>query len=216
VPFFPYKEEQSDFNNTFRLGSSYLTSKKTALQTRKQFREWFGFSAPRNLHIHDQANLIVPLLANRGLCTLLPKTGGKFCIMASAGFSISVSKEDCPMDFRYVLGLVNSKLLFWRLRQISNKFRGGWITCTKQYFGTLPIRTIDFSDVTDKAKHDRMVELVEEMLSLHKQLAVAKTGHDKTMLQRQIAATDRQIDRLVYKLYDLTDEEIKIVEEGVL
>ncbi len=52
------------------------------------------------------------------------------------------------------------------------------------------------------------------MLSLHKQLAAAKTGHDKTVIQRQIDATDRQIDRLVYELYDLTDEEIGIVEEA--
>ena len=37
--------------------------------------------------------------------------------------------------------------------------------------------------------------------------------HDKTALQGQIAATDRQIDRLVYELYGLTEEEIRIVEE---
>ena len=34
-----------------------------------------------------------------------------------------------------------------------------------------------------------------------------------TSLQTQIAATDRQIDRLVYDLYGLTEEEIKIVEK---
>lgn len=37
---------------------------------------------------------------------------------------------------------------------------------------------------------------------------------DKTASQRQIDATDQQIDRLVYKLYELTDQEIRIVEEG--
>ena len=42
-----------------------------------------------------------------------------------------------------------------------------------------------------------------------------KTAHDKTALQRQIDATDKQIDRLVYELYDLTDDEIKIVEQGM-
>jgi predicted nucleic acid-binding Zn-ribbon protein len=45
-----------------------------------------------------------------------------------------------------------------------------------------------------------------------KQLAAAKTPQEQTMLQRQIDATDRQIDRLVYELYGLTDAEIKIVE----
>jgi hypothetical protein len=77
----------------------------------------------------------------------------------------------------------------------------------------LPIRSIDFSDPADKARHDRMVQLVEQMLALHKQLAESRTGHDRTFIQRQIDATDRQIDRLVYELYGLTDEEIAVVEE---
>jgi len=35
---------------------------------------------------------------------------------------------------------------------------------------------------------------------------------DVTLFQRQIDTTDRQIDALVYELYGLTDEEIKLVE----
>jgi hypothetical protein len=57
-----------------------------------------------------------------------------------------------------------------------------------------------------------MVSLVERMLDLHKRLAQAKSPDDKTRLQRQIDATDREIDRLVYDLYGLTEEEIMIVE----
>ena len=41
------------------------------------------------------------------------------------------------------------------------------------------------------------------------------TEHEKTLLQRQISATDRQIDKLVYELYGLTEEETGIVEEGM-
>ncbi len=59
-----------------------------------------------------------------------------------------------------------------------------------------------------------MVVLVEQMLSLHKQLAAAKTPDDKTRIQRQIDATDQQIDHLVYELYGLTEKEIQIVEGG--
>jgi hypothetical protein len=50
--------------------------------------------------------------------------------------------------------------------------------------------------------------------SQNRQLAAAKAPHDKTVLQAQIAATDRQIDRLAYDLYGLTEEEIRIVEEA--
>jgi len=66
----------------------------------------------------------------------------------------------------------------------------------------------------DKPRHDRMMALVDRMLALHKQLAAAKVDHDKTALQRQIETTDEQIDRLVYELYGLSEEETKIVEES--
>ena len=41
-----------------------------------------------------------------------------------------------------------------------------------------------------------------------------KAPVEKTAIQRQIDATDRQIDRLVYQLYELTDDEIRVVEEA--
>ncbi len=59
-----------------------------------------------------------------------------------------------------------------------------------------------------------MVELVEQMLTLHKQLAAAKTPDDKIRIQRQIDATNHQIDGLVYELYGLTNKEIRIIEGG--
>ena len=47
---------------------------------------------------------------------------------------------------------------------------------------------------------------------LHKKLASAKSEAQTTVLQRQIASTDAEIDRLVYDLYGLTGDEIEIVE----
>ena len=41
-----------------------------------------------------------------------------------------------------------------------------------------------------------------------------KTDHDKTVLRREVERTDKKIDQLVYQLYGLTDDEIKIVEEA--
>jgi len=60
--------------------------------------------------------------------------------------------------------------------------------------------------------HDRIVKLAELMLALHQKLAGVRTPQEKTALERQIAATDTQIDALVYELYGLTGDEIKIVE----
>jgi len=76
----------------------------------------------------------------------------------------------------------------------------------------LPIYKINLDNPTDVSRHDRMVSLVETMLALHKELADKKTEYEKTAIQRQIDATDRQIDNLVYELYELTEEEIRIVD----
>jgi len=51
-------------------------------------------------------------------------------------------------------------------------------------------------------------------LPLHAKLAAARTAQARTEIQRQIASTDRRIDRLVHDLYGLTGEEIEIVEEA--
>jgi hypothetical protein len=71
---------------------------------------------------------------------------------------------------------------------------------------------MQFVDQADVKRHDRMVSLVQQILDLHEQRAAARTDQDKNHFQRLINATDCQIDRLVYELYYLTEEEITIVE----
>jgi len=121
-----------------------------------------------------------------------------------------------PHDSRYVVGVLNSGLLRFVYEQTTTE--SGQKAFPQVKIGSLrqlPIRTIDFSDPADVARHDKMVGLVEKMLALHQRLAEAKTPTPRNRLQRQIAATDQAIDALVYELYDLTDEEIKIVEQSI-
>jgi Alw26I/Eco31I/Esp3I family type II restriction m6 adenine DNA methyltransferase len=112
-------------------------------------------------------------------------------------------------EYSYLLGLLNSKLFQWRFK----------ITSTNNNVGTneldsLPFRTINFDNTDEKAAHDRMVALVEQMLDAKKHLQAARTDRDKTFYQDRCNALDRQIDKLVYELYELTPEEIKIVENS--
>ena len=118
-----------------------------------------------------------------------------------------------PLPDMYLLGILNSKVTFFLFQSILPKLRGGFYEPSYVYFKDFPIRAIDFSSSVDKARYDKMVALAEQMLSLHKQLAAAKTPDEKTRIQRQIEATDHQIDPLVYELYGLTEKEIQIVEQ---
>ena len=125
-----------------------------------------------------------------------------------------VSLIEQSYSLKYILGLINSTLLtfFAKATNIIIFQEGKQPQMRVSGLEKLPIRAINFSVAAEKAQHDKMVELVQQMLDLRAQRAAAALPQARTLLERQIAATDQQIDRLVYALYGLTDEEIKIVE----
>jgi hypothetical protein len=118
-------------------------------------------------------------------------------------------------DDHYLLGILNSKLSRTYLKSICDVVQGGFYRLKISYISQLPIRTIDPTDPADVTRHDRMVSLVEGMLDLNKKLAAAHLSSEKEMLKRRIDATDAAIDRLVYELYGLSEEEVAIVEQSV-
>jgi dihydropteroate synthase len=77
-----------------------------------------------------------------------------------------------------------------------------------------PIRPIRFSDPGQKSRHEKIVAKVDMMLAAKKQLAKAGAEKDRRYYETKCAGLDHEIDRLVYDLYGLTEEEIKLVEEA--
>jgi hypothetical protein len=175
---------------------------------------WFEYIYRKNLTIFEDPKLIVQVISKTGQYSY----DSDGCYFTGGGngpyYGIRLKQPRNSHSLHYLQALLSSTLLDFCLHSISTPFRGGYWSYGKRFIEQLPIRTIDFSDPADKTRHDRIVRLVESMLVLHKQLALAQTDHEKTALQRQIDATDRQIDQLVYELYGLTDEEIRIVEES--
>jgi hypothetical protein len=134
--------------------------------------------------------------------------------MASGGFSVKLA-ADSSLHPDFVLGLVNSRLLFWLLRQLSNKFRGGWITCTKQYFGTLPIAGLELVTQEGQLAHDRITGLVRHAVGLSEKLKSSCGSHERDLINLELGANERQLDRAVYDLYGLSEEEIALVEASL-
>ncbi len=118
-----------------------------------------------------------------------------------------------PTNDLYLLGLMNSKVLDFYLHSIASTKQGGFYEYKPMYISKLPIRAINFADKTEKAAHDKIVALVDGMLDAKTHLQAARTDKDKTFYQDRCNALDRQIDKSVFELYDLTEDEIKIVEK---
>ena len=125
--------------------------------------------------------------------------GGIYCV--NTAYIIGVSEK-------YLLGILNSNLMNFIYRNISSTYRGGYLRYIYQYMAKLPIVNLGDGH-TDKEKTEL---LVDNILNLYKSSHKIRTPQKQTALQRQIDEADKQIDQLVYSLYGLTEEEIKIVE----
>jgi len=146
---------------------------------------------------------------------LVRDTGQRFeCTLDSDNYYVKdvlilTKKQDSFHSLHYIAGLLNSKAMRFY-------YETTFPTLHVQHseLAPLPIRCINFDDPADVARHDRMVTLVEEMLRLQKEHAeaVARKEDRRHDLARQIEQLDAQIDALVYELYGLTEEEIKVVE----
>jgi len=170
---------------------------------------WYAYSRNQNLDLVDSPKIVTPDIAPRAAFALDEE--GQYALVSGYGITLP---SGVPYSLKYVLGLLNSKLLDSYLKSVSTRLRGGFYRYFSQFVNQLPIRRINFDDPADVARHDRMVALVEEMLRLQREKAAAEarlldSRHD---LARQIERLDAQIDALVYELYGLTEEEIAVVE----
>jgi len=116
----------------------------------------------------------------------------------------------------YLAGILGSRLIAFFIRGYYDEASDAFPQIKVAQLKSLPMPGISFDDPADVARHDKMVALVERMLGLHTNVAAATIPADKDLYQRQIEATDGEIDALVYELYGLTREEIEIVEEATL
>ena len=145
---------------------------------------------------------------------LLRKTGGALIATFDDSGIFPEQSLYFLFDFKnglsplYVLGILNSKLMNWYYRTACLTNKASIAQVKKVHLDKLPIRAIGWGHPA----HDRMVKSVDLMLHLHKQFSAAQSTARRTVLQRQSDSTDAEIDRLVYQLYDLTPEEIALVE----
>ncbi len=195
--------------------ADYLSRNRSRLEGRESNRmkgaNWHGYVYLKNMLRQGMNKICVPRLVDR-LCAGFDRDGTHFLDNVDVG-GVTYKPGSGLSDLRYLLGLLNSKLLAWYFPHVSAPFRGNWMSANRQFLTQLPIRVIDFDDAADRRRHDEMVGQVERMLDLHRRLPQAHE-HDRTLIERQIKDTDRRIDLLVYDLYALSDADISLLEKS--
>lgn len=112
----------------------------------------------------------------------------------------------------FILSILNSKLISW----YAYRFIYSKAIMTMQFdnptTSRIPMPSVDLTKKSDKEVHDKLVKLVDNIIAINKKLVGENNPNTKEILERQVRALDGEIDRLVYGLYDLTEEEVGIVK----
>lgn len=122
------------------------------------------------------------------------------------------SKEENNLHLYFILGIINSKLSKYCWLKRNSDEKKLFPKIKKEAILSIYIPNLDLNNKQDKEMHDKIVTLVDNIITLNKKLSAEKNPNSITIINRQINALDKQIDALVYKLYNLNDEEIKIIE----
>ena len=219
VVVFPYEIEDGkatlmtpdDLRERYPLGWSYLEENKIDLQNREKGKmkvnAYYAYIYPKSLAEFEVTKILMP---HTGLIPGFTFDSDNHYHTTNV-YSL-IFNSDVREQPYYFLGILNSRLAHFYMTVFAPVLRGGYINFKPVYIGPMPMRRIDLGKAADLTSHDQIVSLVDQLLSLNKQLQTAKLETDREQIQRAIDHAERKIDELVYELYGLTEEEVKVVE----
>ncbi|MEI0566388.1 N-6 DNA methylase [Brachyspira pulli] len=133
-------------------------------------------------------------------------------MLDTEGYYITVSAHMLTINdndlnkLKYILSILNSTLLKYYMLSVATNFSGVGIRWIPAFIENVPIPE------PDKDTESKLVNLVDNIIDLNKKLSSEKNPNTIEMLNTRIQAVDKAIDKIVYSLYNLTDEEIRVIE----
>jgi len=180
----------------------HLRPFRKRLESRATKQEWYELQQPQFVYVEyfEQPKIVFPDIATE--CRFALDENRRF--PANTVYFIPTADEA-------LLAVLNSRLALFFFKQTCAALEGpggSYLRFFGQYLEGFPV----VLPAQSRGEYRSLVDMGKRMEHLHRQLHGAKTGQDATVIRRQIDTTDRQVDQLVYDLYGLTDEDIRIVE----
>ena len=220
-----YFEDITTFEELPQSIQNHLLKNKEFLENRAQIKRsktsnWWKYTFPMHKEFYSKNKLWCSYRAKENI----------FCFDNTAeyiGFTNTTVIFDTheSLDLKYLLALLNSKTLNFRYKSIGKQTGSGVYEYFENGVGKLPIPEID------RERQQPFIKLVDEILEVKQKIKDYKTLFDEAhntnnfdreiklkkeieILESRAMACEHEIDAMVYKLYNLTDEEIKIVENS--
>jgi len=161
---------------------------------------WFMLHRPRDENIFISEKIILPYRAKINSFAYSDSP-----IYASRDVFFLLKKEN-DFNIKYILALLNSKLYYLWL-YYRGKRKGETLELYATPVGNIPLKFIDIDE------QEIFVELADKLTILNEELKNCKVPSKRDIIELQIDDASEKINQLVYQLYNLTDEEIQVVEE---
>ena len=184
--------------------TDHLQPYKQRLLKRATTQEWYELQQPQKRYVElmKDPKIVYPDIAKD--CRFGMDISG--CVCGDTTFAI-------PGNNFPLLALLNSRVAYFYFKCVCAALEGGndtYLRFKSQYVAKFPVpRELKRGQLAD-----RLQILAQRMISLTEQRKTAKTTHEQTSIGRQIDITDAEIDRLIYEIYGLTNQEIRTVEEA--
>lgn len=199
----------NDYPNT----KKYLSKFKKELEERFQFKagvcKWYSLSIPQNLKLlrDNKEKIFTPLYSKGNKFAFdAGDKRGVFYILTDA--FVLVKKQE--INFKYLLALLNSSLLNFFNSKFGKLKRDGYYEYSRNTLSRFPIKTINTEE--EVKKQNGIIMLIDQLLILNEEKAETKLQTNISQLESKIDYCESRINELVYQLYGLSEEEIRIIE----
>lgn len=167
------------------------------------YGEWLA--APRDPKIFEaKEKIIVRQTGDSIIATIIGAN-----IICRKNLHIIISNNN--YDHKFILGVLNSKLTNFFYYQINPEKGEVLAEVKKQHVEQLPLPKI--SD-KNKKEFNEIIKCVDSLLQLNEELKSIKLQNKIDQIKQRIEHAEDKINQLVYELYELTPEEIEIIEES--
>lgn len=211
IIYIPEKTDENKIKNALKHLERWQTQLKRRYDYKNKHCEWYSWGNLRNRELFEKNSekIITPLYSTSNKFVYdSGKTNQNYYTLTDT--YIIVPKSQCRINLKYVLALLNSKLIEFYFKNTAKLKREGYYEYSGGSLSKIPIKH-------NKKFEDRIVPLAERILSLKKRLNEIgdKKTDERQRIEEEINKTDAEIDELVYKLYGITEEEKKIIEESL-
>ena len=153
------------------------------------------------------AHIEHPLDHIRIIATVLPREMQGNSVILDTVNQLMVAE---PFSSAFITAILNSQLINWFTYRFIFARAIRTMHFDSPVTDRIPLCSLDSSKPSDKARHDKLVGLVEQTMALMLQSRSNRSEYEMATLQNAIAATNQQIDSFVCALYNLTPDEIRL------